>query len=107
MIDANNLLQIDGVVIAGILILLTIKSFKGEIKGQRTRIKFTPKQAVAYIILPFSISAISIIIGTLIPLYDASSFLIASIFSIIGFVYLVIVIFAISTMSTNENQVLK
>ena len=103
MIDANNLLQIDGVVIAGILILLTIKSFKGEIKDQRTRIKLTPKQAAGYVILPFAISAISIIIGTLIPTYDAGNFLIASIFSIIGFVYLIIVIFALNTISTNEN----
>ncbi len=103
MIDANNLLQIDGVVITGILILLTIKSFKGNTKEQLTRIKFTPKQAVAYVILPFSISAISIIIGSLTPTGDANSFLIASIFSIIGFVYLIVVIFAINMMSTNQN----
>ena len=104
MIDANSLLQIDGVVIAGILILLTIKSFKGEKKEQRTSIKLTPKQAVAYVILPFAISAISIISGTLMPFYDTGSFLIAGIFSIIGFVYLIVVIFAINKMSTSNNQ---
>ncbi len=103
MIDTNNLLQINGVVIAGILILLTIKSFKGEIKGQRTYIRLTPKQAVAYVIVPFSFSAMSIITGTLIPAYDAGSFVLASILSIIGFVYLIIVVFSINAMSTNEN----
>ncbi len=63
MIDANNLLQIDATVIAGILVLLTVKSFKGEYYEQPTRIRLTPKQAAGYVVLPFSISAISIITG--------------------------------------------
>ena len=105
MIDVNNILQVDGTVIAGILILLTIKSFKGDHNEAFTKIKLTPKDAVAYVILPFSISAIIAVsdafkvITTQTTQTEIDILLILSaIFTVIGFVYLVIVILAISRM---------
>ncbi|MGI0026365.1 MAG: hypothetical protein ACREAD_00795 [Nitrosopumilaceae archaeon] len=106
MIDVNNILQVNGTVIAGILILLTIKSFKGDHNETFTRIKITPKDAVAYVIIPFSISAIIAVSDAFkITTTQTNStgidwLLIGSaIFTVIGFVYLAIVIFAISKMA--------
>ena len=105
MIDANNLLQVDGTVIAGIMILLTIKSFKGDHSEAFTKIKLTPKDAVAYVIFPFSISAIIAVSDAFKVTTTQTTqtgidmlLILSAIFTVIGFVYLVIVIFAISRM---------
>ena len=107
MIDANSILQVDGTVIAGILILLTIKSFKKDGSELPTKIKLTPKQACGYVIVPFSISAAFMIFGSLVTTFDMTGFQLASISTIIGFVYLIVVIIAINEMTKNDTQFLK
>ena len=89
MIDTNNILQVDGVVIAGILILLTIsRSILGNNK---------PRRAVGDVGIPFAISAIIALVDAFKPTpttfttstgFDIA-LIIAGGFTMIGFGYLI------------------
>lgn len=70
MIDDVNLLQIDSTVIAGVLILLTIGHFRNE-RQYRNR----PPQSYRYaalIIVPFAISAMSILVMNMMIIADTT-----------------------------------
>lgn len=85
MIDAGIILQVDGTVIAGVLILLTIKSV---MSGTEL------KKDAGFVAIPFACSAIVALADDLnLPITMNGSnilLLISVIFAMIGFVYLVV-----------------
>src|SRR5690242_2437450 len=86
MIDPNNILQVDATVIAGVLILLTIKSV---MLGTEEL-----KKDASFVAIPFACSAIVALADDLnLPVIMNGIdilLLISVIFAMIGFVYLVV-----------------
>ncbi|MGI0007130.1 MAG: hypothetical protein ACREAR_03945 [Nitrosotalea sp.] len=103
MVDAGTLLQVDGTIIAGVLILLTIGHFKNKPWGEEVdfgpdnKPKVTPYSAVFMIVIPFAISAIAILLEdvliyptTLFTLFLKSTLQsLGTISAIFGFAYLI------------------
>lgn len=100
MIQPSEILQMDATMIVGIFILLTIKSFKFSDHQPRFSY-FTKEQLVAAIILPFSASAIQILIE-----YASNKDLVLGgmelIMPIVGFIYVIIMIFVIAKYTKVE-----
>lgn len=115
MLESSDLLQIDATIIAGILILLTISSFIPTPTGQINRMnrkiiqkigkktyEFTPYSVTAFIVMPFAVSAILIIIKQSFDMYQIehqffANFPLMYLFSTgIGFVYLLWVVIVIA-----------
>ena len=85
MIDSSNILEVDGTVVAGVLILLTIKPITSLKEGRKSAI---------YVAIPFAVSAIFALSDQMnMPITFMGAdilFLISIISTMFGFVYLVV-----------------
>lgn len=96
MIESSDILQMDATIIVGILILLTITSYKlsnPEIPKSK-KLYFTPVKATAFVIIPFSVSAIiELLKNTANPIANNPVMDILELaLPIIGFIYIAIII---------------
>lgn len=100
--DLADILQIDATIIVGILILLTISSYKVSGSESKKFFRgFTKEGMTALVVTPFAISAI-ISLGRCLsssmfsPISDCSLIPFDLIFPIAGFFYLLLVVFLIA-----------
>ncbi len=61
-LENRDILQVNATVIMGLLILLSLSSFVES--GEKNSINRTPQEAASFLIIPFSLSALVIIMGS-------------------------------------------
>lgn len=107
MLEVSDILQIDATVIAGILILLTISSYKVSGSDSKKYFRgFTKEGMTALVVIPFGISAI-LSMGRCMfgpssvwtPIPDCSLIPFDLVFPIGGFLYVILVICMIARYS--------
>jgi hypothetical protein len=107
MLEVSDILQIDATVIAGILILLTISSYKVSVSNSKKYFRgFTKEGMTALVVVPFGISAL-LSLGRcmfssstlLTPITDCSLIPVDLIFPIGGFFYVILVVGMIARYS--------
>lgn len=119
---ANIILQIDGTTLAGVLILLTIRSFVSENDPRRSRFQIQPNWVVGLVGTPFAFSALIVVfqlLGLLSPnpldpadvadfeKYNAQLLQAASVFTVIGFLYMIWVFFKINSRVIKKPKEIK
>ena len=103
MIDTNSILQVDGTVIAGVLILLTIRYTRKE--------KLT--REAGFVPVPFAISAIFGLFDAMyMDVTDQTTFtginiisLLSVAFTMLGFVYLILFLRKIYNTKSDESSI--
>jgi hypothetical protein len=106
---ANAILQIDATTLAGVLILLTIRSFVSTKDPAKARYAIRPSWVVGLVGTPFAFSAMMVLfsmIGVFSPVPPSginyaqqdmgSSVSVAGMFTIVGFLYMIVVFFKIN-----------
>lgn len=106
---ANSILQIDGTTLAGILILLTIRSFVSTKEPTKLRYAIRPSWVVGLVGTPFAFSAMVVLfpmVGMFSPVPSSginyaqqdmgSTIGVAGGFTMVGFLYMIAVFFKIN-----------
>lgn len=90
MLNAGDILQLDGTVIAGVLVLLTLSAIGKRSLGEIPYFRLSVRQAVSFVIIPFSLSALTLIFNEIAEKpNDEGALYWAFIFSMLGFLYLI------------------
>jgi hypothetical protein len=108
MLEVSDILQIDATIIAGILILLTISSYKVSGSDSKKFFKgFTKEGMTALVVIPFGISTIislgrcmNIPSNVRVPIPDCPLIPFDFVFPIVGFFYLIVVVCMIARFSS-------
>ena len=102
MLELSDILQIDATVIAGILILLTISSYKVSGSDSKKFFKgFTKEGMTALVVIAFALSALFSLGRCIVidPITDCSLVSADLIFPIGGFFYLILIVVMIARYS--------